>query len=237
MTQQPGTTYRPGDLRYRQGKHAAEHSSSSPTIVFDATHDFDPIPETTTTPTYEPRATETPVAVRIVSRIRFAPILAGFLIGFTTWMVLELALFALNLSALAAKVADTDGSAWWWSGAAATLAFLLGGVVAGASISSRRAMDGVLHGITVWSLTVFALIVLSAAGAGIGFGVVGDILTTSPSLPDARASVINDAQTAAAAALLALAVTLAAAAIGGAIGAKIWPPDDDLIDVRDRSIR
>ena len=172
------------------------------------------------------------------SRIRLAPVLAGFMIGFATWILLELALFALDLGALAANVVpNTDSSTWWWSGLAATLAFLLGGLVAGASISSKSVMDGVLHGITVWSLTVFALIVLSAAGAGIGFGVVGDILATSPSLPGADASVINDAQTAAAAALLALAVTLAAAAIGGAIGAKIWPRYDDMIDIRDRSIR
>ncbi|HEX5018636.1 MAG TPA: permease [Actinomycetes bacterium] len=169
------------------------------------------------------------------SRIRGVPVVAGFLIGFATWIMLELALFALDLGALAAQVVpDADNSTWWWSGLAAVIAFFVGGLVAGASIPSRGVGDGVLHGITVWALSVVALIVLSAAGAGIGFGVVGDLLATSPTLPDADTSAINDAQTAAAAALLALALTLAAAAIGGAIAAKMWPGRDHerTIDLR-----
>ena len=223
MTQQPGPTDRPAsDPMYRQGVGA--HRSS--TMVFD-TDDEASVRE------YE--GLERTIARPVGSRIRLAPVWAGFMIGFATWILLELALFALDLGALAANVVpNADNSTWWWSGLAAALAFLLGGLVAGASISSKSVMDGVLHGITVWGLTVLALIVLSAAGAGIGFGVVGDILATSPSLADADTTAINDAQTAAAAALLALTVTLLAAAIGGAIGAKIWPRDGEMIDLRDR---
>jgi len=227
MTQQPGSTDRPSDdPTYRQGSNVGAHRSS--TVAFDAT------PESTST--LERVATERPIAVPIGSRIRLGPVWAGFMIGFATWILLELALFALDLGALAANVVpNADNSTWWWSGLAAVLAFLLGGLVAGASISSKSVTDGVLHGITVWGLTVLALIVLSAAGAGIGFGVVGDILATSPSLAEADTTVVNDAQTAAAAALLALTVTLVAAAIGGAIGAKMWPRNDDMIDLRDRN--
>ena len=226
MTQQPGMTDRPaGEHSYRPG--------SEPTAQRGSTRTFDSTPEVSSSREVEHH--ERLMARPIGSRIRGGPVWAGFVIGFATWILLELALFALDLGALAANVVpDADNSTWWWSGVAAALAFLLGGLVAGASTSSRSVTDGVLHGITVWSLTVVALILLSAAGAGIGFGVVGDLLATAPSLAEADTAAINDAQTAAAAALLALAVTLAAAAIGGAIGAKIWPRDDDMIDLRDR---
>jgi hypothetical protein len=161
-------------------------------------------------------------------------VLAGFVIGFATWILLELALFALDLGALAAQVVpNADTSTWWWSGLAAVIGFLVGGIVAGASLPSRRVDDGILNGITMWAVTVVSLVVMSAVGAGIGFGVVGDLLATSSSLADADPSVINDAQSAAGGAVLALAVTLAAAAIGGAIGSKMWPRDrDTTIDLR-----
>lgn len=166
------------------------------------------------------------------SRIRGRPVWAGFVVALATWMLLELALFSLDLGALAANViTNADSSTWWWSGLAAVIAFFLGGLVAGASTAWSSLEDGFLYGITVWSLIVVTLIVLSAAGAGIGFGVVGDVLATAPSLADADASVINDAQTASAAALLALTVTMIAAAIGGALGSKVWPRENS-IDLR-----
>ena len=226
MTQQPGATGRPaGEHTYRPTSDGEPQRSS--TMVFDDPHE--------TTTTHRAHSGPDQMALPVGSRVRGGPVWAGFVIGFATWILLELALFAADLGALAANVVpDADNSAWWWSGLAAVIAFFLGGLVSGASTSSKHVTDGVLHGITVWSVTVVALIVLSAAGAGIGFGVVGDILATSPSLADADSAAVNDAQTAAAAALLALTVTLAAAAIGGALGAKIWPRDDDMIDLRDR---
>jgi hypothetical protein len=168
------------------------------------------------------------------SRLRGGPVLGGFVIGFATWILLELALFALDLGALAASVVPSaDSSTWWWSGLAAVIGFFIGGLVAGASLPTRRVDDGILNGIAMWAVTVVSLVVMSALGAGIGFGVVGDVLATSSSLADADASVINDAQSAAAAALLALTVTLAAAAIGGALGSKMWPGEHDAtIDLR-----
>ena len=193
-------------------------------------------------PISETRATdetyERTVLAPLGSRIRGVPVLAGFVIGLATWIMLELALFALDLGALAAQVLpNADDSTWWWSGLAAVIAFFLGGMVAGASIPTRRITDGVLQGITVWALSVVTLIVLSAAGAGIGFGVVGDLLATTPTLADADASVVSDAQTAAAGALLALAVTLVAAVIGGAIAVKTWPGHRDrTIDLRRTTI-
>ena len=168
------------------------------------------------------------------SRLRGGPVLGGFVIGFATWILLELALFALDLGALAANVVPSaDASTWWWSGLAAAIGFFVGGLVAGASHPARGVDDGVLNGIAVWAVSVVSLLVMSAIGAGIGFGVVGDVLATSSSLVDADASTVSDAQSAAGGALLALTVTLAAAAIGGALGAKMWPREhDSTIDLR-----
>ena len=229
MTQQPGYGRSGGEHTYREGTDSGARRESA--VVFDDSTSESRAPER-----YERHERHDAVMARpIGSRIRGGPVWAGFVIGLSTWVLLELALFAADLGALAANVVpDADNSAWWWSGLAAAIAFLLGGLVAGASMSSRDVTDGILHGITVWSLIVVALIVLSAAGVGIGFGVIGDILATSPSLAEADSTAVNDAQTAAAAALLALTVTLAAAAIGGALGSKIWPRDDDMIDLRDR---
>src|SRR4029079_10429229 len=104
-------------------------------------------------------------------------------------------LFALDLGALAAQVVpNADSSTWWWSGLAAAIGFFVGGLVAGASLPYRRVDDGILNGIAMWAVTVVSLIVMSAIGAGIGFGVIGDLLATSSSLADADASTINDAQ-------------------------------------------
>lgn len=195
---------------------------------------------------YDSRSYETPrrdyrsqreeaLFVPMSSRIRGSAVWSGFAIGFGTWILLELAFFALDLGALAANVVpDADTSSWWWSGLAAAIGFFVGGLVAGASTSSTDIDDGLLHGIAVWSLTVVSLLLLSAAGLGIGFGAFGDLLATSSSLAEADTSVVNDAQAAAGAALLALTIALVAAAIGGAVGAKMWPRRDDTIDLRDR---
>lgn len=185
-------------------------------------------------PTYTPEPHERVVVGRSSPRLRGGPVLGGFVIGFATWILLELALFALDLGALAARVVPSaDSATWWWSGLAAVIGFLVGGLVAGASHPTRRVDDGVLNGIAVWAVTVVSLLVMSAIGAGIGFGVVGDVLATSSSLGDADASTISDAQSAAGGALLALTVTLLAAAIGGALGAKMWPREQDsTIDLR-----
>jgi hypothetical protein len=182
----------------------------------------------------QPLRVERRVSLPAVSRIRGGPVWGGFTVALATWILLELALFAVDLGGLAARVVpEADTSAWWWSGAAACIAFFVGGLVAGASSVWDRVSDGVLQGLVVWSLIVVALLVLSAVGAGIGFGVVGDVLATSPDVISSEASptVVADAQSAAAAAVLALGITLAASALGGAIGAKLWPRDADLISV------
>ena len=230
MSQQPSGVGEPSG----SGPLVAGHPSASEPEYGDGQSRTARRPAHATSRVYSDRQVqERTTVIARGSRLRGGPVLGGFVIGFATWIMLELALFALDLGALAAQVVpDADSSTWWWSGLAAVIGFFVGGLVAGASLPYRRIDDGILNGIAMWAVTVVALIVMSAIGAGIGFGVVGDLLATSSSLPGADAAAINDAQTAAAAALLALAVTLAAAGVGGALGVKMWPMDRD----RDTSI-
>lgn len=243
MTQQAGSTGQPAGtgplVAGHPGQSEPDGGAQDPTAYGDG----QPRARTTRQPAHstsrvvsEPKTQERTTVIARGSRLRGGPVLGGFVIGFATWIMLELALFALDLGALAAQVVpDADSSTWWWSGLAAAIGFFVGGLVAGASLPYRRVDDGILNGIAMWAVTLVALIVMSAVGAGIGFGVVGDLLATSSTLPGADAAAINDAQTAAAAALLALAVTLAAAAAGGALGVKMWPMDRDqegTIDLR-----
>lgn len=167
-------------------------------------------------------------AARVGARVRGGPVWAGFAVAFATWLLLQLVVFALDLGDLASNVAGSGSTAGlWWSGVAAVIALFVGGLVAGAASEWDGVSDGILQGIVVWSMVVIALIALSAVGVGIGFGVVGDVLTTARGLGSGQldSTITNTAQTAAAGAVLALGVTVAAAALGGAVGAKLWRPE------------
>lgn len=158
------------------------------------------------------------------TRVRGAPVWSGFVIALATWVLLELGLVALELTGINAGPGAADADEWWWSALAAASAFFLGGLVAGASISSRRSADGVLNGITVWAIGVLAVVILAALGAGVGFGAFGDVLNqTTQGAQGGGNEVLETARDAAGAATLALGLTVAAAAGGGAIGAKLWP--------------
>ena len=61
-------------------------------------------------PTYTPETHERVVVGRSSPRLRGGPVLGGFVIGFATWILLELALFALDLGALAARVVPSADS-------------------------------------------------------------------------------------------------------------------------------
>lgn len=79
------------------------------------------------------------------SRVLGGPVWSGFVIALATWVLLELALLALELTAINPGAGAADADEWWWSALAAVVAFFLGGLVAGASITSRRPGDGVLN--------------------------------------------------------------------------------------------
>jgi hypothetical protein len=179
---------------------------------------------------YEPERTydRELVPTRAGSRVRGGPVWAGFAVALATWLLLQLVVIALTLGDLTSSIAGGGSSSGlWWSGVAAVVALFVGGLVAGAASEWDGVSDGILQGVVVWSMVVVSLILLSAIGAGIGFGVVGDLLNTVHGIGAGQvdSSVTSTAQDAAAGAVLALGVTVVAAGLGGAAGAKLWRPE------------
>jgi hypothetical protein len=162
-------------------------------------------------------------------RIRWGPVWAGVVTAIGTFIFLQLALVAVGIVDLNEEIGG-DAVA---SGIAALVAFFLGGVTAGATSMWQGADDGILHGIVMWFAALVAVIVLAALGSGIVLGAFDteDAFNqiTDEQLDTDQAN--DDAQEAAGVALAALTLGLAAAAAGGAVGAKIWPKDDVVIDV------
>jgi hypothetical protein len=161
------------------------------------------------------------------SRIRGGPVLGGAVVALATWVFLELLLFASGLSGLTTNVGtSSNASSWWWSAAAALVAFFIGGLVCGASTPWRHFSDGVISGLVVWAVLVVGLIVFSGLGVGIGFGAFGSVLSVGRDAvagTPITSSAVSSAQDAAWVAAIALAATLIACVLGGAIGSKTWP--------------
>lgn len=161
-------------------------------------------------------------------RVRWGPIWAGVVTAIGSYLFLQLALIALGIVDLSEGIAG-DAIA---SAIAALLAFFIGGVTTGATAMWQGADDGVLHGIIMWFAALVALLLVSAVGSGVALG----SLDTSDTFDQFSADEIDteqasdDAEEAAAKALLGLTFGLAAAAAGGAVGAKMWPRDDAFIE-------
>jgi hypothetical protein len=162
-------------------------------------------------------------------RIRWGPVWAGIVTAVGSYLFLQLALIAVGIVELGAATGN-DAIA---SGVAALIAFFVGGVTTGATAMWQGADDGVLHGVVMWFAALVAIIVFSAVGSGLALGsfdttdVFDDFSLEEIDVDQAN----EDAQDAAGKALLALSLGLAAAAAGGALGAKLWPRDDAFVDV------
>ena len=162
-------------------------------------------------------------------RIRWGPIWAGIVTAVGSYLFLQLALVAFGI----VEFGDSAGDDAIASGIAALIAFFVGGITPGATAMWQGADDGVLHGIVMWFAALVSIIVFSAVGSGLA---LGSFDTTDVfdefSLDEVDVDQANDdAQDAAGKALLALSLGLAAAAAGGALGAKMWPKDDAFVDV------
>jgi hypothetical protein len=162
-------------------------------------------------------------------RIRWGPIWAGIVTAVGTYLILQLALVSTGL----VDLGDATGSDAIASGIAALIAFFVGGVATGATAMWQGVDDGVLHGIVMWFAALLSIVVLSAVGSGVA---LGSFDTTDAfdefTLEDIDVDqASDDAEEAAGKALLALSLGLAAAAAGGALGAKMWPKDDAFVDV------
>lgn len=145
-----------------------------------------------------------------------------------SYLFLLLALVALGIVDLSEGVAG-DAIA---SAVAALVAFFIGGVTTGATAMWQGTDDGVLHGIVMWMAALVGLVLLSAFGSGLALGAID----TSEAFDDFTTEDVDteqaneDAEEAAAKALLGLTFGLAAAAAGGAVGAKMWPKDDVFVE-------
>jgi hypothetical protein len=168
-------------------------------------------------------------------RVRWGPIWAGVVVVVAVFALLQLALFATDAISLDINPTDSDESFSLWTGLAAIVAFVVGGMVAGATAKWRSLNDGLIQGIVMWSVAVLALLLASSVAFGnltssLG-GALGelaglrDALTAGES-PDSAA--VDDARSVAADACLFLGVTVVASAVGALLGAKLWPRRTDL---------
>ena len=168
-------------------------------------------------------------------RVRWGPIWAGLVVALAVNVLLQLALVALGALGLGEEGGGLPEGALL-SALAALIAFFVGGLVAGASSMWRDGDDGLFHGIVMWALAVVAVLLLSVLGGGLALGAASDAADDLGigQVGDGDQGVDLDseegqdrAESAAGATLLGLALTLAAAAAGGAIGAKMWPSRRD----------
>ncbi len=114
------------------------------------------------------------------------------------------------------------------SGVLALVAFFLGGAAAGASALWHRPDDGMVNGVVTWAVTVVALLGLALVGGGALVGSLADTATQFIDLRNAGAGVdvaaaTRTARDSAGATALALGLSVVAAALGGSLGAKLWP--------------
>ena len=163
-------------------------------------------------------------------RIRWGAVWTGALTTLSTYIVLQLLFFALGWLDLGV---DGDGGTTRAivSGVLALVAFFLGGAAAGASALWHRANDGMVNAVVAWAVTVIALLAFALIGGGALLGSLADVATQFVNLrnPAQGVDVARATQTArdsAGWAALGLGLSMAASALGGSIGAKLWPGRD-----------
>jgi hypothetical protein len=154
-------------------------------------------------------------------RVRWGPVWAGALVALSVFVVLQLFFFAVGVLGPGYGGNTTGGIV---SGVLALVSFFIGGLLAGASTVWRGAGDGLLHGVLVWALSMLGILVLAMIGGGSVLGPLATLLgaqqqgiTIDPVL------VLRSARQAAGWAALGLGLSVAAAAIGGMVGSKLWP--------------
>lgn len=178
-------------------------------------------------------------------RVRWGAIWAGVLAVVSVFIVLQLLFFALGWLDLGFNGADGSGTtAGIVTGVLALIAFFVGGLLAGASTMWRGAGDGLLHGVLVWALSVLGILALALIGGSALLGplaqLVGQAAHSGVQAPNVRidpSQALDAARQTAGGTALGLGLAVAAAALGGTVGSKIWPGknkhhDSDIDDHR-----
>ena len=180
-------------------------------------------------------------------RVRWGPILAGFLTALTALVLLNLLGVAIGLTALNAGTAAAQGgpppeagrNSAIWAAIAGILSFLLGGYVAGRTAAVFDRGWGALNGALVFLLGVPITLWLAGQGLGAVLGSLGGLtagLNVEPtqvqSAADQAQQAANNVQpvdvaraaerarNAAWGALLGSLLALGASALGGALGTR-----------------
>ena len=166
-------------------------------------------------------------------RVRWGPIWAGAAVVLTVFVVLQLLFFALGWLDLGFDGRDGSGVATGIvTGVLALIAFFVGGLTAGASTMWRKAGDGMLHGVLVWALSVLGILALALIGGTALLGPLASVASQAPGAAQAAQNVdpgqaLDTARHTAGWTALGLGAAVAAAAIGGIAGSKIWPDRKD----------
>jgi hypothetical protein len=153
----------------------------------------------------------------------------------TVFIVLQLLFFALGWLDLGFNgAAGTGATAGIVTGVLALIAFFVGGLLAGASTMWRGAGDGLLHGVLVWALSVLGILAIALIGGSALLGPLAQLAghaaqsgAQPPNVNIDPAQALNAARQSAGATALSLGLAVAAAAIGGTVGSKIWPGKKD----------
>jgi hypothetical protein len=161
-------------------------------------------------------------------RIRWGAVWTGALTTLSTYIVLQLLFFALGWLDLGGDSGTTRALV---SGVLALVAFFLGGAAAGASALWHRANDGMVNAVVAWAITVITLLGFALIGGGALLGSLAEVATQFADLrnPAQGVDVARATQTArdsAGWAALGLGLSMAVSALGGSIGAKLWPGRD-----------
>jgi hypothetical protein len=171
---------------------------------------------------------QTPTSDERRDRIRWGPVWAGALTTLSTYVVLQLLFFALGWLDLGFAGGGNSTVRAVVSGVLGLIAFFLGGAAAGASSLWHRANDGMVNGVVSWAVTVTALLAFALIGGGALLGSLADVATQFVDLRNAGSGVdtaraAETARDTAGWAALGLGLSMVASAIGGSIGAKLWP--------------
>lgn len=187
--------------------------------------------DTTPAPAPAPAPVNVAVPEQRRDQVRWGPVWAGLIVALPTFLLLELAFFALGWLTPGANNAGAGTPVM--TGLIGLFAFFLGGLTAGATTMWRGIRSGLLHGILVWALGVVAFLFVTLFGGGALFGSLADVLTQTTALqrtnvPDVNvAQAVQTARDAAGWAVLGLGLSWAAATLGGILGAKMWPGKED----------
>lgn len=191
----------------------------------------DVVPEQRTAPAAHGATGVEPVRQPVLrDRVRWGPVWAGALVVTSTFVVMQMLLFALGWLDLGFDGANSATATAVVSAVLALIAFLLGAVAAAGTALWRSPADGLVNGLIVWALSVAGLLLLGVVGGTALVGPLATLVSQSQVLPNAApvdpATAVSVARQSAGWGALGLGLAAGAAALGGMLGAKLWPSED-----------